>query len=291
MSVMQNTHGSKITKNTPDLWMKNFPWKRELEHKYSRGRVVIYGGQKEFTGATILSALSALKTGTGSVKIVCSQQTLQVYSLKFPSVLKKEINSIYELKKFFNKESITSVLIGPGAGSNKKIKEVVKLILKKVKYVVLDADALTCFRNDLKSLYKLLDKNKIITPHFGEFHKIFPKINKNIDNIKKIKKAASIVKSNIVLKGPRTIIISHNGKIVVNYHTSAELAVIGSGDVLSGLIVSLIGDKKMNPFLAGCAATWIHGDIAKKYGKGLIAEDIVRGIPMALKRLKKWKIY
>ena len=291
MSVMQNTHGSKIIKNTPDLWKKNFPWKRELEHKYSRGRVVIYGGQKEFTGATILSALSALKTGTGSVKIVCSQQTLQVYSLKFPSVLKKEINSIYELKKFFNKESITSVLIGPGAGSNKKIKEVVKLILKKVKYVVLDADALTCFRNDLKSLYKLLDKNKIITPHFGEFHKIFPKINKNIDNIKKIKKAASIVKSNIVLKGPRTIIISYNGKIVVNYHTSAELAVIGSGDVLSGLIVSLIGDKKMNPFLAGCAATWIHGDIAKKYGKGLIAEDIVRGIPMALKRLKKWKIY
>ena len=104
-------------------------------------------------------------------------------------------------------------------------------------------------------------------------------------------RALSIVKSNIVLKGPRTIIISHNGKIVVNYHTSAELAVIGSGDVLSGLIVSLIGDKKMNPFLAGCAATWIHGDIAKKYGKGLIAEDIVRGIPMALKRLKKWKIY
>jgi len=73
---------------------------------------------------------------------------------------------------------------------------------------------------------------------------------------------------------------------VINNHTSSELAVIGSGDVLSGLIVSLIGEKKMDPFIAGCAATWLHGDIAKNYGKGLIAEDIVNGIPAALQRLK-----
>ena len=88
------------------------------------------------------------------------------------------------------------------------------------------------------------------------------------------------------MKGPNTIIISYDKKIVINDHSSSELAVIGSGDVLSGLIVSLIGEKKMNPFLGGCAATWLHGDIAKNYGKGLIAEDIVKGIPSALKRLK-----
>ena len=64
------------------------------------------------------------------------------------------------------------------------------------------------------------------------------------------------------------------------------ISVIGSGDVLSGLIVSLIGKKKMSPFLAGCAAAWLHGDIGKKYGKGLISEDIIKGIPSALKRLK-----
>ena len=58
---------------------------------------------------------------------------------------------------------------------------------------------------------------------------------------------------------------------------------------MSGLLVSLIGKKKMNPFLASCAATWIHGDIAKKYGKGLISEDIINGIPNALKRLKDGK--
>ena len=289
MTVMHNTHRYKITKNSPSLWINAFPWKKFLGHKYSRGRVVIYGGKKEFVGATILSSLAALRTGTGSVKIVCSKSTIHTYSVKFPSVLKAEINNFKELRKFIKKEKITSILIGPGAGSNKKIKKITKLILKKVKYVVLDADALTCFKNDLKSLYSLLDKDKIITPHIAEFHKIFPKIKKNISNIEKIRDARKLIKSNIILKGPNTIILSYDKKVVINYHSSPELAVIGSGDVLSGLIVSLIGKNKMNPFLAGCAATWLHGDIAKKYGKGLISEDIIKGIPSALKRLKDGK--
>jgi len=193
--------------------------------------------------------------------------------------------------QMLTKEKITSMLIGPGSGSNKKIKEITKLILRKVKYVVLDADALTCIKGDLKSLYSLLDKYKIITPHLGEFHKIFPNIKKNLNNIDKALSAVKLIKSNIILKGPNTVIVSHDKKIVINDHASSELAVIGSGDVLSGLAVSLVGQKKMNPFLAGCAATWLHGDIAKHYGKGLIAEDLVKGIPSALKRLKKWKTY
>ena len=75
----------------------------------------------------------------------------------------------------------------------------------------------------------------------------------------------------------------------MNKHTSNELAVIGSGDVLSGIISSLIGKNKLNNFLACCAAVWIHGDIAKKFGSGLIAEDIVKGIPNTLKKLKNGK--
>ena len=280
---------TKCYENFPDLWIKYFPWKKTFGHKYSRGRVVVYGGQKEFTGATILSAQAALRTGTGSVKIVCTKNTLQIYSLKFPSVLKTEINNILQLENFLKKEKITSFLIGPGSGSNKKIKEITKLILKKVKYVVLDADALTCFKNDLKTLYSLLDKDKIITPHLGEFHKIFPNIKKNLNSIDKVLSAVKLIKSNIILKGPSTVIISHDKRIVINDHASSELAVIGSGDVLSGLVVSLVGQKKLNPFLSGCAATWLHGDIAKHYENGLIAEDLVQGIPNALKRLKKWK--
>ena len=281
----------KLLKNTPKIWLKKFPWKKKFSNKYSRGRVLILGGQKNMIGATILATESCLRVGVGSVKIICTKETISILSNKFPSALKVEINNINQLKKFLKKEKITSMLIGPGSGSTKKIREITKLILKKVKYVVLDADALTCFKDDLKSLYQLLDKDKIITPHFGEFHKIFPNIKKNLNNLDKVLKAVKIIKSNIVLKGPSTIIISHNKKIVINNHASSELAVIGSGDVLSGLIVSLIGEKKMNPVLAGCAATWLHGDIAKNFGKGLIAEDLIKGIPSALTRLKKWKTY
>jgi len=278
---------SRCKENSPYLWKKYFPWKKNFDHKYSRGRVIIFGGQKEYTGASILSALAALRTGTGSVKIICKKDTLQIYSIKFPSVLKKEINNIYQLENFLKKEKVTSFLIGPGAGSSRQIKEFTKLILKKVKYVVLDADALTCFKGDLKSLYSLLNKDKIITPHIGEFHKIFPRIKKNLNNIDKALIASKLTGSNIILKGPETVIVSHNKKIVINNHSSSELAVIGSGDVLSGLIVSLVGQKKMNPFLAGCAGTWLHGDIAINHGKGLIAEDLINGIADALKRLKK----
>ena len=277
--------------NTPKLWINKFPWKKKSDHKYSRGRVVVYGGKKHMVGATILSSESALRVGTGSVKIICDKKNILIYSSKFPSLLKVEINSFNLLKKFLEREKITSMLIGPGAGSSSKTKKIVKMILSKVKNVVLDADALTCFKTKPKELYALLDKNKIITPHLKEFHSIFPNISKKEDPIKKVLEAAKLTKSNILLKGSKTILGSYDKKIIINSHSSPELATIGSGDVLSGIIVSLIGEKKMNPFLAGCSAVWLHGDIAKNYGKGLIAEDIVKGIPQALKRLEKWKIY
>ena len=277
--------------NSPKLWVKSFPWKEKLDHKYSRGRVVIYGGTKESTGATILAAESSLRTGTGSIKIICNKDTLQIFSIKFPSALKIEINNINKLKNFISNEKITSILIGPGCGSNSKTKEIAKFILKKVKFVVIDADALTCFKDDPETLYSLLDENKIITPHIKEFHKIFPKINKTLSNLDKSKEAMKLIKSNLLLKGPETILISSKKEIVINKHSSSELAVIGSGDVLAGLIVSLISKNKMKPFMAACAGTWLHGDIAKKFKSGLISEDIVNGIPSALQRLKKWKTY
>ena len=113
-----------LLKNTPKLWLNKFPWKHKLGHKYSRGKVVIYGSKKEFTGATMLAAQAALRTGTGSVKMICSKNTIQIYSVKFPSILKVEINNIKQLAAFLNKEKITSMLIGPGSGLNKKIKEI-----------------------------------------------------------------------------------------------------------------------------------------------------------------------
>ena len=276
----------KLKINSLTLWLNNFPWKKKKDHKYSRGKLIIFGSQLNMTGSTILSAEAALRVGTGSVKIICSKKTLPIYSSKFPSVLKEEINTLFSLKKLIVKEKNSIFLIGPGAGVNQLTKKRTKLILKNSKYAVIDADALTCFKNNPKELYGLLDKNKIITPHIKEFHTIFPMINKKITNYEKIVKASKICKCNIVLKGANTLISSSAENIVLNKHTSSELAVIGSGDVLSGLISSLVGKNKLTPFLACCAAVWIHGDIAKEFGPGLIAEDIVKNIPNVLKKLK-----
>ena len=278
----------KLLKNTPKLWLKKFPWKKKSSNKYSRGRVLILGGQKNMIGATILAAESCLRVGVGSVKIICTKETLPILSRKFPSALKIEINNLSFLKSFLRKERKTTnvALVGPGAGKNSKTMKFTEEILKQIKYVILDADSLNSFQKKTKRLLKYLDKNKLITPHQAEFHRLFPGIKRSLNNKEKVLKFLKLCKSNILLKG-NTTVIGSLGKIVINKHTSSELAVIGSGDVLAGIITSLVGDKKMSINEAASAATWLHGDIAKRYGKGLISEDLVKGIPHALQRLKQ----
>lgn len=278
----------KLLKNTPKLWLKKFPWKMRSSNKYSRGRVLILGGQKNMIGATILAAEACLRVGVGSVKIICTKETLPILSNKFPSVLKIEINNLSFLKTFLKKERKTTqvALVGPGAGKSQKTLKFTEEILKKIKYVILDADALNSFQNKTIKLLKYLDKNKLITPHQAEFHRLFPSIRRKLNNKEKVIKFLQISKSNILLKGNSTVIGS-TGKIIINKHTSSELAVIGSGDVLAGMITSLIGDKKMSVNEAAAAAAWLHGDIAKRHGRGLISEDLLKGIPYTLQKLKK----
>ena len=278
----------KLLKNNPNLWVKKFPWKKKSSNKYSRGRVLILGGQKNMIGATILAAEACLRVGVGSVKIICTKETISILSQKFPSALKIEINNISFLKSFLRKERETTMvaLVGPGAGKSSMTMKFTEEILKQIKYVILDADSLNSFQKKTKKLLKYLDRNKLITPHQAEFHRLFPTIKKNLNNQEKVLKFLKLCKSNILLKG-NTTVIGSPGKIVVNKHTSSELAVIGSGDVLVGIITSLVGDKKMSLNEAAAAATWIHGDIAKRHGRGLISEDLIKGIPGALQRLKK----
>ena len=239
-------------------------------------------------GATILAAEACLRVGVGSVKIICTKETIKTLSLKFPSVLKVEINNISYLKSFLKKERKTTsvALVGPGAGSNSKTMKFTEEILKQIKYVILDADALNSFQHKTKKLLKYLDKFKLITPHKKEFHRLFPSIKKSLEDKEKVLKFIKLCNSNILLKG-NTTLIGSNKKIIKNTHSSSELAVIGSGDVLAGIIASLVGDNKMSIIEAAAAAAWLHGDIARKYGKGLISEDLIKGIQSGLDRLAK----
>ena len=279
---------NRIKENNPNLWInKKFPWKKYNSHKYSRGRVYIYGSLKNYIGASLLSSSAAIRCGTGSVTIISNKDTIDKYNQKFFSLLKVEINSDEELKNFLNSSSITSFLIGPGAGVNQQTIDNVKLISKFVSSVVIDADAITSFTKNSKELFSILDKNKIITPHEGEFNRIFSDL-KNVKNkIEKSIKAAKKANCVLVFKGPDTIIASPDGEICINTISTEELAVIGSGDVLSGIIASLIGKNKMSAFDGACAGVWLHSYAARMIKKGLIAEDIIKNLPKALEYLAK----
>ena len=149
----------------------------------------------------------------------------------------------------------------------------------------MDADAL---KNNFN---KIVSKNKtkvVITPHDGEFSQVLKslKLKKNKNRIKLATDFVQKTKINLILKGNTTIICSTDGRFSINTNTSPFLATGGSGDVLAGMITGLIS-QKMDIFEACCAAVWIHGEIAKIKGPGLIAEDIPEVIPKVLKNLNK----
>jgi len=263
--------------NSHHKWLQKFPFKKQSSHKYNRGQLIVVGGKKEMAGATLLSAEAALRTGVGSVKIICNKYTLPIYSLKFPSLLKIEINTFKEFKKFIIRNKNSVYLIGPGAGVAPSTLKKAIYLLKNIKYVVLDADALTSFGKNTKELYKLLDQNKIITPHIKEFKTIFPSLKK-INNYKKlIHSAIKKTKATIVLKGNNTL-VANNKKILINKKSSSELAVIGTGDVLAGIISSLVGEKKMKPIEAASVGVWIHSKTAINLKRGIIAEDLIKNL-------------
>ena len=278
---------NKIAENDPKLWIKRFPWKKYNSHKYSRGRVFIYGSLKNYIGASLLSSNAAIRCGAGAVTIIANRNTIDKYNQRFFSLLKVEINSQKEFQDFLKNSLITSFLIGPGSGVNLETAENVKLISKYINHVVIDADAITSFSNNPKQLFSILNKDKIITPHEGEFNKIFPNL-KNIKNkIERTLTAAKKANCIVVFKGPDTIIASPDGKVCINTIATEELAVIGSGDVLSGIITSLIGKNKMSSFDGACAGVWLHSFAARMVKKGLIAEDIIKNLPKTLEQLDK----
>jgi hydroxyethylthiazole kinase-like uncharacterized protein yjeF len=278
---------NKIIENDPKLWIKRFPWKKYNSHKYSRGRVFIYGSLKNYIGASLLSSNAAIRCGAGAVTIIANRNTIDKYNQRFFSLLKVEINSQKEFQDFLKNSLITSFLIGPGSGVNLETAENVKLISKYINHVVIDADAITSFSNNPKQLFSILNKDKIITPHEGEFNKIFPNL-KNIKNkIERTLTAAKKANCIVVFKGPDTIIASPDGKVCINTIATEELAVIGSGDVLSGIITSLIGKNKMSSFDGACAGVWLHSFAARMVKKGLIAEDIIKNLPKTLEQLDK----
>ena len=279
-----------IKQNNPDLWISSFPKPSSPDHKYTRGMVLINCGPKSKTGAARLAARSALRVGAGAVKIICNEDVVDILEPQISVELIEVIDNKQDFQNILKDKKVSSVLIGPGNGISNETKARALMALAFIDHVVLDADALTVFENNPEELFIDCYPHTILTPHEGEFKKIFGNEIAEIDDrVLKTKEASIKSNTTVVLKGANTIIASPSGDVVINKSSATYLATAGSGDVLAGIITSLVGKNKMNAFDAACAGVWLHSEIGTILGAGLIAEDIIDLIPVTVKKLLKMR--
>ena len=242
------------------------------------------------TGASRLAARGAARIGCGLLCLGVPKKSLDIYSTENPIALIEIVDDEKDLKNLLKDKRINTILIGPGLGiSDKKLKLILKVIKEKKKVVVLDADAL---KNNFKKIISEKRTEIVITPHEGEFLQVLKDLkikNKEKNKLSTTREFIKKTKINLILKGNKTIICSQDGQISINTNTSPFLATGGSGDVLAGMITGLIS-QGMDIFDACCASVWIHGEIARIKGPGLIAEDLPEMIPNVLKKIKNYRL-
>ena len=274
--------------NFPSLWLKNWPELDYDTHKYRRGHAVVFSGHQSSTGAARLAAHAAARSGAGLVTIVSPEDALLVHEMHLTSIMLKEMGSDAEILDFLENRKVRSVILGPAFGSLERALSIIKVVLLKSKIftLVLDADALTAMAGKGEEIFALIKQspvNVILTPHEGEFQRVFPSVAhmEDLSRIEKAAKAATVSGSVVVYKGADTIIASPDGRLAVNVNGTPFLATAGAGDVLSGIIGGLSA-QKMLPFEAACAGAFLHARCAEHFGHGMIAEDIVSAIPLVL---------
>jgi len=273
----------KTFENDPALWISALPRLRDDADKYSRGHLVITGGYP-MTGAARMAARAAARSGTGIITIAVPEVALPIYAAALTSILVHPLKDPGDLDQLLTDRRLSALLIGPGAGVNEQTRAGVLAMLAAGRPAVLDADALTAFSSEPLSLFRAIRGPCVLTPHEGEFKRLF---DLRGDKLTRARAAAQQSGAIVVLKGSDTVIASPDGRAVINSNAPPTLATAGSGDVLSGMIAGLLA-QGMDPFLAACAAVWMHGSAADEFGPGLLAEDLPDLLPEVYRRLHAW---
>ncbi len=245
-----------MKKSTPDLWRDLLPIKTKESHKYTCGHALIYSAP-ELTGATCLAARACARMGAGLVTVLAPASVVQIYRTRLPAHIIARDNLDYADPR------VSAKLYGCGGLP-------VQPDLDAKIPVILDAEAILAVSG------KKLESNYVLTPHEGEFERAFPHI-KGSRSVR-AQQAADETGAIIVLKGAETIIAAPQREACLNTHSSPLLATAGSGDVLAGMITGLAA-QKMPLFEACCAAVWIHGECARRFGMGLVASDLPDMVP------------
>ncbi len=266
--------------NDPKLWLHAWPRRTASAYKYSAGHALISGGART-TGAARMAARAAARIGAGLVTVAVPEIAWPVYAAALSSIMVEAITTEADFTHLLSDVRYNAMLIGPGAGLDAATRQRSEAMLRTGRAVVLDADAITMFRCDPAAMDRAINGPCVLTPHDGEFKRVF---DPSGDKLTRTRRAAKRCGGVVVLKGADTVIAAPDGRAIINSNAPPSLATAGSGDVLSGLVLGLLA-QGMQPFLAAAAAVWVHGEAANTFGPGLIAEDLPDRVPEVLRAL------
>jgi hydroxyethylthiazole kinase-like uncharacterized protein yjeF len=275
-----------------ELWADAFPLPRVDGHKYSRGHAVVVSGGLHSTGAARLAARGALRGGAGLVTIASPRDALIVNAAANLAVMVRPVDGPSELTNFLADARRNAVVLGPGGGVGEGMRALVLAALAGERAVVLDADALTSFAQEPEALAAAIRGRKgptVLTPHEGEFSRIFKtegEFSKSLSKLERARAAADKTGAIVLLKGADTVVAAPDGRAAIADNAPSWLATAGSGDVLAGFVAALLA-QGMPGFDAAAAAVWLHGEAANEFGPGLIAEDLPEALPKVYRRLFK----
>ena len=271
--------------NMPRQWDTLYPWPRPMAHKYGRGHAVVVSGPAQSTGAARLAARAALRAGAGLVSVASPSNAVAINAAHLTAVMVKPFEGATGLSALLADKRFNAVAIGPGCGVGEATQDLVAAVLASGAFAVLDADALTSFAENPSGLFAQLHPDVVLTPHEGEFERIFPGVlTRAPSRFEAAREASRTAGCVVLLKGPDTVVATPEGRAAINANAPPTLATAGAGDVLTGFILGLLA-QGMPPFEAACAAAWLQGEGAKKFGPGLIAEDLPEILPQVLKEL------
>ncbi|MEO1315623.1 MAG: NAD(P)H-hydrate dehydratase [Pseudomonadota bacterium] len=285
-------------------------------HKYDHGHALVLSGGVGRGGAARLAARGALRVGAGLVTVGCPPSALMENASRLDAVMVRAMNGAEGFLRFKGLEKVSAVCVGPGFGVGERCRAMVAGVLcggaggphssddggvephPTGWGVVLDADALTSFEGEPSVLFAMLHERCVLTPHMGEFRRLFPDIAAKLEaraergpaysKVDAAREAAARAGCAVLLKGADTVIASADGRAAINsaaYERAAPwLATAGSGDVLAGFITGLLA-REFEPQAAAEMGAWLHVECALKFGPGLIAEDLPEQLPAVFRDL------
>ena len=267
-------------------------------HKFSHGHALVLAGGVGRGGAARLAARGALRIGAGLVTVGPPPAAIIENAAQLNAIMLRPVADADALAEILKDERINALCLGPGLGVGARTLGLVAAALAAKRNTVLDADALTSFAEDPSKLFALTHEHCVLTPHMGEFARLFPDIAAKLNEpategpayskVDAAREAAARAGCLVLLKGPDTVIADSQGNAAINSahydRTAPWLATAGSGDVLAGMITGLMA-RGFGPMTAAETGAWLHVEAARKFGPGLIAEDLPEMIPAVFRDL------